>query len=151
MSDDGTNGIAKSLDHLRLAVESMNSRADARHEGVCSQLSLLHTGLEGVRSAQVEHGQAIAALQAACASRGQSCSEIHSEQRRHIRSHSEELDRIRDGVREVSQVTAIDGIKRAHLRKVAVTVWAVAWKVLVAAGALGLLGTAAAEVFKIMK
>jgi hypothetical protein len=163
MSDAGdNNGVGRKLDELRLAVENSNALSNARYDGVVAQLHQFHdsvveqlqpvqAGIEVVRVSAVENGLAIARLEATCAGRGATCGEIHAELRRKQDRHSRELNHLGGDMREVSQVTAVENIRRQQLRATFRTVWAVGWKVLFALATVGALGAWAAELVKLTR
>ena len=134
------DGLGNKIDKLCDVVSRLDERTEARHLNTCERLAGLEAGVDGVRTAQVEHGKAIAAVQATLPRLST-----------RVEKHSNELAKLGNGMRDVSQVTAIANVKRAHWRQVAKTFWGVSWKVLLVLGALGLFGTAVAEVFKVLK
>ena len=151
MNEGEGNGLAGKIDQLRLLIEATTARSDERHTDICHRLASLDAGLDSVRQAQQHHGLAIASMQAVCSERAKGCGALHDDLRGKQLRQSVELDKIRGGVEEVSQVTALADVRRAQTMRLFRVGWGVTWKVLMVLATLGLLGTGTVGIIKLLR
>ena len=148
MTTEDASGIVTAVDELKMAVVRLDERTESRHVNEMESRHSLAAAVDGLRSEAQQHGLAIGQLQAVCSGRAAACSREIAAVVAQGRRHSEELDQLRGGLGEVSQVTAIADIKRSEWRRTAQMLWGVTWKIMTVLAAMGLFGAGAAAVAK---
>ena len=165
MADRDLTELATAIGRMAEQVGRLDERAEARHGNMCSRLASMEAAVEAVRQAQVDHGLAVAGLQSTCAQRGENCGQLHRDLRSRSRSHSSELDSLRERLSlqedktlrldETSQVTHVAELERrareAFRKRLLKACWRVGWKVVIVLGGLGLLGGGTAALLAAMK
>jgi len=137
--DNGVGKLTDAVTSLTVTVARLDERTEERHGNICDRLESMETSVEGVRTAQVQHGTAIAKVQQTCSDRGDHCSSVHEGLQRRQSHLSEQLG----SVREDSVVTRMDSVRAEERKRIWTRALSWSWKIgrvvlaIVAAGGAG--------------